>query len=235
MSFPRHPSLYRKIQIHKTSRLEESRGDRLDLAHEATSSRLLLFVISGIELAGVSGDIHVGGADPHLPVASPDLPANKEGEDDGTSKVRLEEVGNVRLATDGEESNVELSDKADDVEEKTNVTANDTKLGLVRKLLKSATRVCPALAETDVREVDAAPDEEVGKTGKGQKPGEENATSSSQVDEGQETEGHLEDDGGDRATLLVDVGEELGGHAANSQSLKGASRGKSGAVGNTNN
>lgn len=235
MSFPRHPSLYRKIQIHKTSRLEESRGDRLDLAHEATSSRLLLFVISGIELAGVSGDIHVGGADPHLPVASPDLPANKEGEDDGTSKVRLEEVGNVRLATDGEESNVELSDKADDVEEKTNVTANDTKLGLVRKLLKSATRVCPTLAETDVREVDAAPDEEVGKTGKGQKPGEENATSSSQVDEGQETEGHLEDDGGDRATLLVDVGEELGGHAANSQSLKGASRGKSGAVGNTNN
>jgi len=235
VSFPRHPSLYRKIQIHKTSRLEESRGDRLDLAHEATSSRLLLFVISGIELAGVSGDIHVGGADPHLPVASPDLPANKEGEDDGTSKVRLEEVGNVRLATDGEESNVELSDKADDVEEKTNVTANDTKLGLVRKLLKSATRVCPTLAETDVREVDAAPDEEVGKTGKGQKPGEENATSSSQVDEGQETEGHLEDDGGDRATLLVDVGEELGGHAANSQSLKGASRGKSGAVGNTNN
>ena len=234
MSFPRHPSLYRKIQMHKTSRLEESTGTRLELAHEA-SRGLSLLILSGVELASIGGDIHVGGADPHLPVTSPNLPANKEGEDDGTSKVRLEEVGNVRLATNGEESNVELSDKADDVEEKTNVTANDTKLGLVRKLLKSATRVCPTLAETNVREVDAAPDEEVGKTGKGQKPGEENATSSSQVDEGQETERHLEDDGGDRATLLVDVGEELGGHAANSQSLKGASRGKSGAVGNTNN
>lgn len=229
MSFPRHPSLYRKIQMHKTSRSEESTGTRLELAHEA-SRGLSLFILSGVELASIGGDIHVGGADPHLPVTSPNLPANKEGEDDGTSEVRLEEVGNVRLATNGEESNVELGDKADDVEEETNVTSDDTKLGLVRKLLKSAARVCPTLAETNVRKVDATPDKEVGETGKGQKPGEENATSSSQVNESQETEGHLEDDGRDRATLLVDVGEELGGHAANSQSLKSASRGKSGAV-----
>lgn len=212
-------------------RLEESGCDGLDLGHDASGLDLLVLIVS--ELAHVGDNIHVRGTDPQLPLAGPDLPAGVQSEDDRSGEVGFEEVLGVRLATDGEESDVELGNKTDDVEEETNVTANDTVLGLVRKLLDGATRVCPTLAETDVGKVDATPDEEVGKTGKRQEPGEENVAGGCQVDKGKKTHGHLKDGGGNGTTLLVDVGEELGSHATSSKSLKGAGRGEGGAVGDT--
>lgn len=212
-------------------RLEESGCDRLDLAHEASSLGDILLVIS--ELAHVGDDVHVSDADPKLPLASPDLPAGVQSEDDRSGKVGLEEVGSVRLAANGEEGDVELGNKTDDIKEETNVTADDTVLGLVGELLDSATRVCPTLAETNVGKVNATPNEEVGKTGKRQEPGEENAAGGCQVNEGKKTHGHLEDGGGDGTALLVNVGEELGSHATGSKSLNGAGRSEGGAVGDT--
>jgi len=132
----------------------------------------------------ISVTTSIGGGHPEPPLASPNLLSGIKSEDDRAGEVRLEEVGKVRLASDGEQSSVELSSKANDVGEKANVTANDIGLGLVRQLLHVTARVCPALAEANVREVDAAPDEEVGKTSQRQESGEEDTSGSGQVDKG---------------------------------------------------
>ena len=81
-----------------------------------------------------------------------------------------------------------------------------------------------------MRKVDATPDEEVGKTSQGKQPGEKNGASRGKVDEGQETESKLQNDGGNGATLLVNVSEDLGSHATSSESLQSTGRGESRAI-----
>lgn len=62
-------------------------------------------------------------------------------------------------------------------------------------------------------ETDAAVDEKNGETGEGEEPVEDHAAALSQVDESQAAEQELHDDHVDGATLLVDLGKELGCHA----------------------
>jgi hypothetical protein len=64
-----------------------------------------------------------------------------------------------------------------------------------------------------VSKTDSTVDEDDGKTRQGQKPVEDRAAVVSQVDEGQAAEKKLQNDHGNRATLLVDLGQELGCHA----------------------
>lgn len=86
----------------------------------------------------------------------------------------------------------------------------------------------PGVAEADVGETDGAPDEEVGEAGQGQEPVEDVVLVAGLADEGEEAEEELDDDAEDGAALEVDVGEELGGHAALGEGLHGA-RGAEGA------
>ena len=90
----------------------------------------------------------------------------------------------------------------------------------------------PGCAETNVRKTDAAVEEEVSDTGQGEKPGEDLVTGGGGlVDEGEETEEELEDDGRHWATLAVDLGEELRGHAGGGHGLDGTGGRISGGVG----
>lgn len=62
-------------------------------------------------------------------------------------------------------------------------------------------------------EADGPVDEENGETRQGQEPREDHTTIICQVDKGEETKEQLENDDADWATLLVNIGEELGAHA----------------------
>lgn len=80
-------------------------------------------------------------------------------------------------------------------------------------------------------QADATPDKEEAKTGKGKEPAKDLSAIGSATDVGEETEGELDKDTPERATLVVDVREELGGHAALSHSLHGSGRTESARVG----
>lgn len=82
--------------------------------------------------------------------------------------------------------------------------------------------ILPGLAESNVGKADGAPSEESGQAGNGKKPVEDNGTGGIQADIGDEAEQDEEDDGGQGAARLVDVGEELGSIALLSQSGQGS-------------
>lgn len=70
--------------------------------------------------------------------------------------------------------------------------------------------VGPSLAEANVGQADGAPCEEGSETGQGDKPVEDGSTSSSQVHVGKGTPHENEEDGPERTSSTVNVGEELG-------------------------
>lgn len=79
----------------------------------------------------------------------------------------------------------------------------------------------PSHAETDVGKADGTPDEEDGETGKGEQPVEDVAALAGHVEVAEETAGDLEGNAPEGTALLVNVLEELGGHAATGESLDG--------------
>ena len=116
---------------------------------------------------------------------------------------------------------VESGYEGNDVQEETNVTANNTELSLERQFIQSVPLYHPAAAEADVRKTDAAPDEKVGKTGEGQEPGEEGGAGGGFVDEGEEAKDELDNDTPERATFAVNVHEEFGAHTPRGERLHG--------------
>lgn len=106
-------------------------------------------------------------------------------------------------------------------QEETNVTANNTELGLEWQFIQCVPLYHPAAAEADMGKTDTTPDEEVGKTGEGQEPGEEGRPGRGFVDEGEETKDELDDDTPERATFAVNVHEELGTHTPRRERLHG--------------
>lgn len=82
--------------------------------------------------------------------------------------------------------------------------------------------VLPGFAESNVGKADGAPSEESGQAGDGKKPVEDDGTGGIQADIGDEAEQNEEDDGGQGAARLVDVGEELRSIALLSQSGQGS-------------
>lgn len=74
-------------------------------------------------------------------------------------------------------------------------------------------------------QADTAVDEEVGNSGKGEKPGEDLVTSGGGlVDESQQSKEQLEDDCGHRSTLAVNFGQELRSHVLSGHGLNGTGR-----------
>lgn len=73
-------------------------------------------------------------------------------------------------------------------------------------------RYLPGHAEADVGKTHATVDEKNGKTGQREKPVEDHAAVFGQVDECKATKQQLHDHHIDGATLLVNLGQELGCH-----------------------
>lgn len=122
------------------------------------------------------------------------------------------------------ESCVESGYERNAVQEETNVTANNTELSLEWQFVQSMSLYHPTAAEADMGKTDTAPDEEVGKTGESQEPGEEVRTSGGFIDEGEEAKDELDNDTPERATFAVNVHEEFRTHTPRCERLHGACR-----------
>lgn len=122
------------------------------------------------------------------------------------------------------ESCVESGYERNDVQEKPNVTANNTELSLEWQFVQSMSLYHPAAAEADMGKTDTAPDEEVGKTGERQEPGEEVRASGGFVDKREKAKDELDNDTPKRATSAVNVHEEFGAHTPRCERLHGTGR-----------
>lgn len=159
-----------------------------------------------------------------------DDPADEQGNNHGRSEVALEEG----LGTQGSNGDIELGNKTQAGKEHTDPTANDTEGSSECKFFDIMTVVLPCRAETDVGVADTSPDEQGTNTGQGKEPVEDNTTSAGGlVDESKETKGDLQEDTPKGAAGLVDVGKEIGSHAARSESLNSTSGAESSGVGDT--
>ena len=121
------------------------------------------------------------------------------------------------------EGDVECRDDGDTDQEKAYVAAHHAKLRLIWQFVQGVALCLPAGTESDVRQADTAPDEEVGEAGQGEQPGKDSRAGRGLANEGQETEGDLDQNAPDGSALLVDVLEEVGAHFADGKSLHGPS------------
>ena len=114
-----------------------------------------------------------------------------------------------------------MSDEHNGNDENTNPRAIDTAGSLERNLVQSVSVIGPSLAETDVGHADGSPSEEGSKTGQGNEPVKDRCTSGSQVHVAESTPCKDENDGEQRTSRAVHVGEDLGGITLISESGKG--------------
>lgn len=183
-----------------------------------------------------TGQIHLCGADIHLPLACADLVTKVEKGNREEGEVGTEEgLSGGRGAGGREESSVERGDEGEDVETETEVRSSNAEGGLVGNEAEVDALSLHTGTHADVGEADRAPDEEEAKTSEGQEPAEDLHALRSSANVGKETKGDLEDNTVERAALGVNVLEEVGGHVALSHSLDGSGRTESAGVGNGEN
>lgn len=174
--------------------------------------------------------------DEQRPVPSPDFVAEVAGNGDGEGEVRLEEdFSGRRGAGRGDDSSVEGGQQTEDVEGQADVASSDTEGGLVRNEVEGQSLSLPSSAHADVSQADGGPDQDEGKTSEGEEPSEDVTALGREANVSQETKGKLDDDAPERAALLVDVGEELGGHVALGHGLHAAGRAVGARVGDAKN
>ena len=161
-----------------------------------------------IDLSSSLIDVNISQLDAQVPLAVVKLVANEEGNHDGSRKVRLEESHCIGRAADREERDVELGDEAENVERETDPGPDGTEHGSEGEVVGRTAVHGPSFAEADVRVADAAPGEEVGEAGDGQKPGEDGASVVGFIDVGEaaEEEGYDEHDVG--TTFRVNAGTD---------------------------
>lgn len=92
----------------------------------------------------------------------------------------------------------------------TNPGSDDTTGSLEGDLVQSVSLGQPSLAEANMSITDGSPSKEGCETGQSRQPAEDNITSAYKVDVGKGTPGENEKDRWERATGLVDHGEDLG-------------------------
>lgn len=160
------------------------------------------------------------------PCALPDESDDPEADDDGGCKVGDEEslgcCPALGLLSKGPDGNVELSDEDEDDEEGTEHGTVNATGGAEGELLSGVSLGLPCLTETNVGDANGEPGEEGGETRKSEEPVEDSSTDvGGQVDVGDGGEAEDEDERVERATGLVDVGEEPGGIASLGESGKG--------------
>lgn len=158
-----------------------------------------------VELAAVEVDVDVARAQPGL--ALPGEADEPEEHDDGEGQVRLEEArGVVEAALGRADGDIELffcvgegqtlgvgswekaggdtylSNQHEHDQRQAEVAAVDAPDGLEGDLVDRVAVVGPGVAESDVREADAAPGEERGQAGQGEQPVEDLGTACVEVD-----------------------------------------------------
>lgn len=157
-----------------------------------------------VELAAVEVDVDVARAQPRL--ALPGEADEPEEHDDGEGEVRLEEArGVVEAALGRADGDIELfffcwqgsellalrrkrggdtylSNQHEHDQRQAKVATVDTPDGLEGDLVDRVAVVGPGVAESDVRETDAAPGEERGQAGQGEQPVEDLRTAGIEVD-----------------------------------------------------
>ena len=182
-------------------------------------------------------DIHILDPNEQRPVAwvlepAVNLPDKIQGDDDRCGEKRLEEELCVRRSTDRGKHDIELRGQANEVEENAEPGTPDAELGLVGQPVDRMALHTPCLAEADVSQANGVVDAKVGDTCQGQEPVEQDATGGSLVGDRETSQEKLENDRGDRATLLVYIGEKFRRHCVHCKCLDRSCAGVGGAIGN---
>ena len=121
-----------------------------------------------------SSQIHILRLDPKPSLALRDnLPNEVQRDNDGRSKVVLEESLRIGRTPNREQTRIESRDDRQDTQAETEIRAPNAVLSAEGDLLETMALSGPAASETDMGEADAAPDEEVGEAGQGEQPGED--------------------------------------------------------------
>lgn len=121
-------------------------------------------------LADAIVEVDAGDWNPHRPVRGTceptvQLPSQVQDQEERSCEVRLEEGLWVEIwSIDGPECHVKLRNQTDDVDDQANVRSVDTHGSLVWNLVERVTLCLPSHSEADMRERNAAVDEEDGKT-----------------------------------------------------------------------
>lgn len=165
----------------------------------------------------------------------PELVREVKGQNDGSSQVTREEGihqlrGSLLLVANGGETDPELGDQHEAVENEADPGTDDTGLRAERQLIQGVSLSLPGAAEPNVSEADGAPGEDGRETGDSHHPCEGDSLLVRGSQEAKQT-----DDGGDknrpeRTTLAVDVGEEARSLALLGESSKGTRRTVDGGV-----
>lgn len=218
-----------KKSVCLTQKVPGSEPPRLGSEDGSLLGELLLQEIQ-VQLSSTSVDVDILGSDVKLPVPFPDLVAEVGGKDNREGQVSLEESLCVWLGSNREQSNPELGNDNQDVQDDTVVRTNDTSLGLEAKLVGVSTLDLQCTSKSNVTETDGTPSEKRRHTRDSQHPGEGSALLSRGGNETDQTKDGLKDNTEQWSTLLVNVVEELRSHAGGSQSGQSSGRTENGGV-----
>ena len=186
-----------------------------------------------VKITTTSGKIHLVSPD-ELGLVDK-LVRNVEQQNNRGSEVAGEEgldqfsSGHIGVANGGE-SNPELSDQHQTVEDEANPGADHTGLGLEGQLVQAVALGLPATAETNMREADGAPGEDGRKTRDGHHPAKSNGLLVRSSQEAEETQSRGHKDGPEGTTLAINVGQETGCLALLGESGQGTGRSVDGGV-----
>jgi len=136
---------------------------RTHRAHWHVPPRLLWRHVIRVKFEGAAAgrDVHLVCRDVPGPDSGVQLPSDKEGDDDRTCEVGLEECLRVWLSTDRVKGCVEGCNHAKNVEEEAIPATHDTEDSFVRELRLDMTLSLPRRSESDVGQADTSPNEEV--------------------------------------------------------------------------
>lgn len=202
-------------KVHKKALhfLAEKLVELLPLGPSGLLCPLLVNQVLNVQVAATSVEVHLVRPDKLSTVV--ELVGDEKGQHDGGSQVAGEEGihqlrGGLLLVADGSETNPELGDQHQAVEDETDPGANDTGLRAESQLIQAVALNLPGATESDVSEADGAPGEDGRETGDGHHPSKGNSLLVRGSQEAEQTEGGGDADGPERATLAVDVGQEAG-------------------------
>lgn len=184
-----------------------------------------------VNFTSSSIDIDIGKLDTDAPLSVVDLVSNEESDDNWRSEVRLEEGLSIGLSSNRPQSYVELGDEAEDVEAETQPRSDCSEHGSEWQVVGGATSSLPRRSETDVSEADTSPSEEVGESGKGEKPVEDSSSILGLVDVCETAEEKDDDQHNPRATFLINLGTDGWSHTVCAESLDGTGGGECARVG----
>jgi hypothetical protein len=174
-----------------------------------------------VVLPEASVEVDVGGTEERRTL--PKETGNPEDKDNRDGQNVLHNTLNAVLSTSGRNGSiVALSNQDQDAKDETQPGSVNTTSSEIGDLIEGTALGPPSGTETDVAVADRSPGNQAGQSREGKKPVKDGHTTSSERDVGEGTKEEVDENGGQRATGLVNVGEELGGVALLGKSSQGA-------------